>query len=50
MLEEEILLIPVVEEPPPLLPASTGVTLNLIPLTHEHVDDLTLDVSHNLRN
>ena len=50
MLEEKILLVSVAEEPPSLLLASVGVTLNVIPLTLECVDNLALDVSHDLCN
>ena len=46
VLEEEILSIPVAEEPLALLPTGVEVTLDLIPPTVEHVDNLALDVSN----
>ena len=50
VLEEEGLWIPVVEEPSPLLLGGVGVSLNLIPLTRERVDNLALDVSDDLHS
>ena len=50
MLEEEVLKVLVSKEPSPLLSASPGVTLYLVPLTSERVDNLALDVNHDLDN
>ena len=47
MLEEEVLSISITYKPTLLLLVILGVTLNLIPLTLEHVDNLVLDVSHD---
>ena len=48
MLEEEVPSIPVPEETSPLLLASLGIALDLVPVASERVDDLALDVCHDL--
>lgn len=50
MLEEEVLKVPISKEPSPLLSASPGVTLYLVPLTSECVDNLAPHVSHDQGN
>ena len=39
MLEEELLMVPVTKEPTPVIFPCLGVTLNLVPLTLERVND-----------
>ena len=48
ILEEEVLCIPITEEASPLLPAGPRITLDLVPLASERVNDLTPDVGHDL--
>ena len=39
VLEEELLMVPVTKEPMPLIFPCLGVSLNLVPLTLERVND-----------
>ena len=48
VLEEEVLNIPVTEEASPLLPAGPRISLDLVPLASERVDDLAPDVCYDL--
>ena len=48
MLEEEVLCIPITEEASPLLPAGPRVSLDLIPLSSKHVNDLAPYVNQDL--
>ena len=48
VLEEEVLPVPIAKKPSLLLPAGIGVTLNLVPLTLERVNNLALVVNHDL--
>ena len=48
MLEEEVLCIPITEEASPLLLAGPRIALDLVPLASERVNDLALDVGHDL--
>ena len=48
MLEEEVLCIPITEGASPLLPTGPRVTLDLVPLASERVNDLAPYVSHDL--
>ena len=48
MLEEEVLCVPIMEEASPLLLAGPRISLDLVPLASEHVDDLAPDVCHDL--
>ena len=44
---EEVLSIPITKEASPLLSAGSRVSLDLVPLSSERVNDLTLDVVHD---
>ena len=48
MLKEEVLCVPISEKASPLLPAGPGVSLDLVPLTSERVNELAPYVSHDL--
>ena len=50
MLEEEVMCVPIPEKASPLLPAGLGVSLDLVPLTSERVNELAPDVSQDLSN
>ena len=48
MLEEEVMCVPIMEEASPLLSPSPRVSLDLVPLTSERVNNLAPDVGHDL--
>ena len=48
VLEEEVLDVPVGKKASPLLPAGPRISLDLVPMAPERMDDLAPDVSHDL--